>query len=145
MIEMVVAGVLIIGSWNLTIDSTDLISGAGSDIISPIESLTNQVIIDITDGHPFRDNWRLDVQKIDLIWDANFKIFLARTGDGTAHNRSAISGGLSYQEITDINQSFLSGNGKRSGIPIQVKLEGLSIQTPPALYSTTIVYTFIEL
>ena len=37
LIKTVIAGVLIIGSWSLTIDSTDLISGAGSDITSPIE------------------------------------------------------------------------------------------------------------
>lgn len=146
-IETVIAQVAIIvtGSWSLSIDSTDLVSGAGSDINSPFQSLTNQVDLELAGGHPFRDNWRVDVHRSDSNWDTNFQIFVTRTGDGTGHNRSAISGGLSYQEITVTSQLFFSGNGDRSGIPLQLQLDGVSVQTPPDLYSTTIIYTFVSL
>ncbi len=143
-IKTVVAGILIIGNWGFSINSADLISGAGSPINPSFESSVNQVTIDVTDLHPFRGNWRIDVRKADMIWNSNFQLFIARTGDGSAHRMATISGGLTYQNITDIDQSFFNGVGKRSDIPIQLKLEGITIQIPIGAYSTTIIYTITE-
>ncbi len=143
-IKTVVAGILIIGNWGFSINSADLISGAGSDINNIFESSVNQVTIDITNIHPFRVNWRIDVRKADMVWNSNFQLFITRTGDGTGHRRATISSGLTYQNITDIDQLFFSGLGKRSGVPIQLKLEGVTVQIPVGSYSTTIVYTITE-
>ena len=143
-IKTVVAGILIIGSWGFSINSADLISGAGSDINNSFVSGVNQMMIDVTDIHPFRVNWRIDVRKADVFWDSDFQLFIARTGDGTGHKRATISGGLSYQNITDIAQTFISGTGKRTAVPIQLKLEGVTVQLPIGSYSTTIVYTITE-
>ena len=143
-INSVMAGIIITGSWSLSIGSTDLISGAGSDISNPFVSLANQVSIEVTDARPFRDDWRIDIHKSDAIWPAGFRLFVMRTGDGTGHNKATISGGLSYLEISDTDQLFFLGAGNRSGIPIQLKLEGVSVQIPPGLYSTTVIYTVTE-
>ncbi len=143
-IKTVIAGILIIGSWSLSISSADLITGAGSDINNSFVSISNQVMIDITDINTFENNWRIDVHKTDVIWDTNIQLFIARTGEGNGNEKSTISGGLSYQNITDIEQLFFAGRGQRIGVPIQLKFEGITIRLPIGSYSTTIVYTITE-
>lgn len=143
-IKTVFAGLLIIGSWSLSISSADLIAGAGSDINNHFVSISNQVMIDITDVYTIENNWRIDVHKTDVIWDTNIQLFIARTGEGSGEKKSKILGGLTYQNITDVEQLFFAGTGQRIGVPIQLKLEGLTIRLPLGSYATTVVYTITE-
>ncbi len=87
-------------------------------------------------------NWGLDVKKIDTNWHSNLHLHVKRTSDGTGSG--TISGGDSYQEVTDIDQSFFSGNSDRSNVNVQLKLTGVSIQVPPDTYTTTIYYTVFD-
>jgi len=143
-IKTVIAGILIIGSWSLSISSADLIAGAGSDINNSFVSISNQVMIDITDVNSIENNWRIDIHKTDVIWDTNIQLFIARTGEGSGQKNSTILGGLTYQNITDREQLFFAGRGQRSGVPIQLKFEGLTIGLPNGSFSTTVVYTITE-
>ena len=127
------------GSWSETIDASDLQAGAGSDLISTYESAADTVSIDIT---ATSGNWGLDVKKIDTNWHSNLHLHVKRTSDGTGSG--TISGGDSYQEVTDIDQSFFSGNSDRSNVNVQLKLTGVSIQVPPDTYTTTIYYTVFD-
>jgi len=131
--------ITVTGSWSETIDALDLQAGAGSDLISTYESAAEAVSIDIsaTSG-----NWGLDVKKIDTNWHSNLHLHVKKTSDGTGSG--SISGGDSYQEVTDIDQSFFSGNGDRSNVNVQLKLNGVSIQVPPDTYTTTIYYTVTD-
>jgi len=128
--------ITVTGNWSETIDSTDLQAGAGSDLISTYESAVDTVSIDIS---ATIGNWGLDVKKFDTNWHSDLHLHVKRTSDGTGSG--SISGGGAYQEVTDTDQSFFSGNGDRSSINVQLELTGVSIQVPPDTYTTTVYYT----
>lgn len=129
-----------IGSWSETIDSLDLQAGPGSDLIGTYESASNQIKINVESTNEY---WRVDVRKSDTNWHSNFQLSVRRTSDGTGN--SPVSGGTSYQEITDIDQSFFNGHRQRTDIDVQLKLTGISIQIPPDTYTTTVNYTVVEI
>lgn len=130
------------GNWSETIDALDLQAGAGSDLISTYQSTSNAVSIDISGTAGVDDNWRVDVKKVDSVWHNSFHLYVKRTSDGTGSG--SISGGDTYQEVTDTDLSFFSGNGDRNNINVQLKLTGVSIQAPPDTYTTTIYYTVVD-
>ena len=129
----------VVGDWSETIDVTDLQSGPGSDIVSNHESASNVGVVDITGT---TSNWDVDVKKTDSNWHANFTLNVRRTSDGSG--AGSISGGTSYQEITDTDASFFSGYRSRSNVNLQLQLTGASVQITPDTYTTTISYTITE-
>jgi hypothetical protein len=132
--------ITVTGSWNEIIDSADLQGPAGSDLISSCESASNQIDIDITE---VTGSWEVTIRKADTNWDSNLSLYAKRTSDGTA---GTINGGTTYQEISDIDQSFFwSDSGVDTyNIFIQLKVSGLSVQIPPDNYTTTVYYTITE-
>lgn len=128
------------GSWNLNITAGDLISGAGSDLKSTYESDKRAITIDITRSEK---NWQVDVCKSDTNWPNNFHLYVKRTSNGSGSGN--ISGGTTYQEVTDTDKYFFSGEKKCRRINIQLKLSGVSIAIPPNSYITTIIYTVTEI
>lgn len=138
------------GSWSVTIDETDLVAGAGSDLNSTYTSETNQITVNIDKivyGN-FWDwlvnyNWRVDVRRSDINWDSNFRLYVRRTGNGFGFG--SISGGTSFQEVTLVDQTFFSGSRRRYYIYLQLQLENVSINISPDTYSTTVIYTVTEL
>ena len=137
--------ITVFGTWDLIITDLDLQGGAGDDFNPSYESAIDAVTVDIGGIHPFNQNYRVDVSKVDSTWHSNFHLYVRRTSEGSGHNKSSISGGITYQEVTDIDQTFFSGLGGRSGITIQLNLTGVSIQVPPDSYVTTIYYTALEI
>jgi len=133
------------GSWSETIDASDLIAGAGSNVNSTYTSPGDQATVDITLTSGALDEWRVDVKKSDSTWHSSTHLYLRRSSDGTpGHIGATISGGTSYLEVTDIDQAFFSGSGDRLNVGIQLRLTGFSIQVPPGNYSTTVTLTFID-
>lgn len=130
------------GDWSRTITASDLQAGAGSDLASTYESASNQASITISGTGGNTDAWRVDVRRTDTTWHANFTLSVKRTADGSGGG--GISGGTAYQAITTTDASFFSGTGDRTGVTAQLKLEGMSVQVPPATYSTTITYTVVD-
>ena len=128
------------GSWSLSADASDLVAGAGSDLIGTYESNSDQIVLDIDVG---RGNFRVDVNKINTNWHSDFQLSVRRTSDGTGDGK--ISGGTSYQEITDTYQSFFTFKKDRTGINLQLKLSGVSVQVAPDTYTTTVYYTVAKI
>jgi hypothetical protein len=122
------------GSWNETIGSPP--PAAGSDLPNTCESASNAISINITSTS---GNWGLTVRKIDSKWHDNLHLYIKRASNGTG--TGTISGGSSYQEVTDIYQNFFSGNSDRNNVSVQFELTGVSIQVPPDTYTTTVYYT----
>lgn len=134
--------ITITGSWTKIIDETDLQGPPGSDLTYSYESSTNEIIIDIGNCGS-KDSWGVDVKKLDGNWHSNFYLYVKRTSDGSGAPGSKTLGGTSYQEVTDIDQAFFTGKGIRTGIAVQLKLDGVSVQIPIDTYTTTIYYTVI--
>lgn len=131
------------GGWSRTITADDLQARAGSDLVSTYESAADAGALTISGTTGNDDAWRVDVRRTDTNWHGNFTLSVKRTGDGTGGG--SISGGTAYQIIGTSDAEFFSGAGDRGGIPLQFRLQGMSIQVPPAdTYSTTITYTVVD-
>ena len=133
--------ITVTGSWSETIDASDLQAGAGSDLINSYESTPNSALVEIKGAG--QKNWRVDIRKMDINWHTDFRLYVRRTGDGSGSG--SISGGISYQEVTDFDQAFFDGARNRSDIPIQLRLTDVSVQIPPNTYSTEVWYTVVDI
>jgi len=138
--EAAIVSIDVTGSWSLSIDASDLVAGAGSDLIDTYESNSDQIVLDIDVG---RGNFRVDVSKINTNWHSDFQLYVRRTSDGTGSGE--ISGGTSYQEVTDTYQSLFTFKKDRTGINLQLKLSGVSVQVAPDTYTTTVYYTVVKI
>ena len=134
-------------SWDLRITPLHLVNGAGSDLPKVFESLPNQVYLNIIKAKVPNpgDGWRIDVKKIDVKWDQTLTLFLRRTGNGRGFYKHFISGGRAYQTITEIDRTFMIGNGGRKLIPVQFKLEGVSVKINADSYKSVIYYTLVDI
>ena len=130
------------GSWSLSITSADLVNGAGSDLKSDYESAADAVSVSISATTGASDAWLVDVKKDDTNWHRNFILYVKRTSDGTG---GSVSGGTAYQQIDKKQRLFFSGSGDVSGVKVQLKLSGVSIQIPPDTYTTTVYYTVVDI
>lgn len=128
------ADINVTGHWSKIVNRTDLVDGAGTDIAPSIESSPAIATLDITgtgDGP-----WTVRVTMEDFGWPPGASVAIRRSG-----NDSGISGGASYIPIDTTSRVFFSGTGDRTGIQIQIKVDGVDIHTVPALYSLTITYS----
>ncbi len=130
--------ITVTGSWVLTIGLLDLQGGAGSDFNPTYESAVDQIEIDIKDAAKI--NWRVDVSKIDINWDSRMILSVKRTGGG-----KEITGGTVYQEVTDTDQEFFRGSKNNNNIPVQLQLDGMTVEIQQDTYTTTIYYTVMEI
>lgn len=142
--------ITVTGSWSPSISNT-LITEAGLDFSGSTTSLSNQVLIRVMRSTSFfsgLSTWRVDVNKSDINWNNNLVLSTVRTGNGTFQSTffsSGISGGTTFQTITNANTPFFSGNGNITNIPIQFRLSGYSVLIPAGNYSTNVIYTLIAL
>lgn len=130
------------GSWSLSIASSDLTAGAGSDLKSDYESAADAVSISISATTDASDAWRVDVKKVDTNWHGNFTLYVRRTSDGAG---GSVTGGAAYQQVGNTGASFFSGSGNVSGVKVQLKLSGVSLQIPPDTYTATVYYTVVDI
>lgn len=132
------------GGWSETINEADLVSGAGSSLLDTYESATGASVIDITNAVDKKDNWRVDVRRVDGGgWHGDFTVYVKRTSDG--NGQGSISGGLSYIEVTTTDTEFFSGAGNLWNIDVQYQLTGMSIYVLPNNYSTTVIFTVVDI
>lgn len=129
------------GSWSRSVDASDLVSGAGSNLASSYESTAGAITLTITGTVGGTDSWRIDVKKVDASWSSVLPLYFRRTDAGSG---GSVSGGTTYQQITDADLSFFSGAGDVSGIGLQAQVGGVSVTVPPAAYSTAVYFTVVD-
>ena len=122
------------GDWNYSIPSTD-ITEAGLDYTGTYESNVNQVYIDVQ----YNNKWDVSINKNDIDWLDDFKLSVRRTGDGLGSKK--LLGGVNYREIKNRVAQFFSGDRDRLFIPIQYKIQNISVTIPANTYIVEIVYT----
>lgn len=131
--------IAVTGSWSQTIGPANLNAGAGSDLPSVYTSAGNQVLLGLSDP-----SWRVSVQRVDASWNSNLNLYVQRTSDGSTPN-GTIAGGTAYQLVTPSAQSFFTGTKNFTNIAVQVQLTGVSLQVPPAAYSTGLTFTITHI
>ena len=136
-------------SWATVVPTTE-VTEAGSDFTGTYTSLANVKTLSVTNGgvnstaEIYGYDWTISVYKVDAAWDNTAKIYVQRTGSGTPRKSSRptkVTGGTTYQPITDTNRTFFSGSRGSTAIPIQYQLQGVSVVMAVRTYTTTIYYT----
>ncbi len=136
-------------SWTTTVPATN-VTEAGNDFTGTYTSATNVKTLGVTNGNKNSAAevngyyWTIYVRKVDITWDNTAKIYTQRTGSGTPRSTlrtSTVTGGTTYQQITDTNQTFFTGYRGSTAIPIQYQLQGVSVVMAVKTYTTTIYYT----
>lgn len=128
------------GSWVENIGSSDLISGAGSDLTDTYTSPIAATTLEVSGCAEQTEEWQILIKRVDQIWDSgHFVLAVKRTSTGTG--AGTITGGDSFQVVTTSDAFFLTGQGDRSGITIQYQLSGVSVQTLPDNYNTVVEFT----
>ncbi len=132
------------GSWSPTTTAGDLVSGAGSELVTSYESTAGSLTIDISATTGAGDAWRVDVRRSDTNWPTGAGVVLSikRIDDGAGSG--AISGGTGYQAVTTSDVEFFSGSGDRTDVDIQLKVSSVSLLIAPDNYSTSVVYTVVD-
>lgn len=130
------------GSWSTSVSSSDLISGAGSELTTAYESSAGAIDLDVTLAADAGDVWRIEVRRADSTWDSSVKVWVRRTDGGTGDG--SVVGGLTWMEVGPTDQLFFTGAGNRTGMSVQVRVDGLSLSVPPAAYLTTLQYTLVD-
>ena len=131
--------ITVTGSWSQTIGSASLSAAAGSDLVGTYTSAADQVLLDLSDPR-----WRVSVQRVDAFWHSNLNLYVQRTSNGSTPN-GTISGGTAYQSVTTSAQSFFTGTKNFSNIAVQIQLSGVSLQVPPATYTTGLTFTITHI
>jgi hypothetical protein len=129
------ADINVAGSWSKLVNRTDLIDGAGTDLLTPVESPPAVATLDIT-GFEEEALWTVTVVMNEVSWPPGTSVAVRRSS-----NDSGVSGGSSYLPVDGNSRIFFSGSGDRLGIQIQIKVDGIDIHTAPAIYSLAITYS----
>lgn len=139
--------------WSVSVPASS-INEAGLDYSLSPNSLSNQTLISVTSipGSFGAGSYQVFVQKADVVWNANLKLNVLRTGAGTGSGffgGGSINGGLSEIELSNNAQLFFSGNAgffgsSRTNVPIQYQITGLTVLIPAQSYSTTVIYTVTD-
>jgi hypothetical protein len=128
--------------WTISVGAAHLQAGAGSEFESPIVSDVHVAFLSITNTGGASWNLRISRTVVGDPLPAGVVVSLKR-GGGSAE--AGISDGLTYQPLTDQTEAFFSGTGDYESVEILVRLDGITTQTIPDLYSLTIRYSVVEL
>jgi hypothetical protein len=145
-LEAEAVGIKVSGKWTEQVGESELTAGAGSDLSPTYTSATGQFTLRISGfgtDIAVQDAWRIDVRKVDSSWDAALNIFVKRTSNGTG--TGLVIGGTSFQEVTNIDQTFFTGSNNRTSLDVQSRITGVSLQISPAAYTSAIVFTVVDI
>lgn len=130
-------------SPSVTVTSSDLASGAGTDLTDTKVVPTTQrldVTIPFLSGNVL---WEVDVflNTTTANWPSNVAIYAKRTSNGGNAN---VSGGTSNILLTTSPQTFFTGRYSASNVTVQYTITGLALANcpPSATYSYPIRYNF---
>ncbi len=126
--------------WIETIPVSDILE-AGNDYVGTYISANNQT--EITINPRKKNNTTIVFIRKEYVfgdWHPNLDLQIRRTDTGNGDS----SGGTSFQTITDNNAVFFLTNGQQRKVPIQYRINGISVLLPVQDYTATIIYTVYD-
>ncbi len=130
--------------------STFDLTEAGMDYTHAVTS-TSGPMITISHKHGRKKNfgefeWRLAVHKSDVYWNNELKVDIRRSGDGEPGSRfnNWIAGGTNFQTLTAMPITFFEGGAVRNNVPVEFRINNISVLIPADEYETTIYFTVYE-
>ena len=134
------ADVSSIGNWTETVDASDLIAGAGSNVTSQYESVSGSTILAIV--NTAGGSWRVLARCSADVWHDNLTLSLRRTSDGSGSG--TILGGSGYVQLSSLDTEIFSGIGDRSSVAVQFRLTGMSKDIFPNTYNSGITFIIVQ-
>ncbi len=122
-----------------TIGPGDLVAGAGTDLAAQYESASGATSLDI--ANTAGSAWRVLARRSSGTWNGAFRLSVRRSSDGSGSG--SIRGGASYVELSNVDTEIFTGVGNRSGVALQLKLNGMSKNVSPDTYSSGIIFTVV--
>lgn len=124
------------GPWSGLLGAAELEAGAGTNFRSPVVSDVLLAVLEIS--HTGGANWNLKIALVDPgQWPAGVHVLLRRSGGS---GEAGLSDGLAWRTLTGDLQSFFSGAGDYPGVEILLRVDGVSVLTPPGGYALNIRY-----
>jgi len=124
------------GDWAETINASKLVSGAGSNLQSQLQSLAGVTTLTISN---VSGAWTLRARRSGGSWHGDVTLFVKRTSAGSGSG--SVSGGDAFVELTGSDVEIFSGSDARSNVALQFKLTGLSVGISPANYLSSVIFT----
>jgi len=124
------------GDWVESLNASNLVSGAGTDLPANLESISGTTVLSVSN---VTGSWRVTARRSASTWNSNLTLYVRRTTSGSG--TGSISGGDSYVEVTGGDSEIFTGVDARGSISIQYKLTGLAHNIPPATYLSSLVFT----
>ena len=137
----------------INFDNSQLsITEAGLDFPSSIVSeptVTLSVLFNDQSGGKTNPNqkWQIFINKSDLVWNSGLTVEAIRTGPGQvvdSHGTTTIVDGDNYQQITNVPAYFFKGRSEIAYIPLQFRVNGLSVVLGASSFETSIVLTVYD-
>ena len=131
------ADVQVLGGPSVSVlGAAHLEAGAGTDFRSPVVSDVLLAVLEISNTGGA--SWSLKIA-LDgpAQWPAGVGIFLKRSGGS---GEAGLSDGLGWRALTGDLQPFFSGAGDYPGVEILLRVDGVSVHTPPGGYALTLRY-----
>jgi hypothetical protein len=129
------------GDWQVEINVTAWEDGVQELTPEVVESDPSQIRLSINWFANLNPRYEVDITRMDGQWHPDLQLSLRRTGEGNGYPWSWLSGGTTYQVVTDQPSAFFSGQWLRNNIPVQLKLETLAWPIPAGYYDTTLYFT----
>jgi len=133
--------IYVTGNWTLSISTADLQDGPGSDLNPTYTSSSDQIDIELKKVAKKKD-WQVSVRLSHVSWHNDFTFRVRRTSDG--RGAGWIAGGLSWIDVSEIEQNFFYGYKNRREISVQCQLDGMSCQIEAGMYTANVIYTVTE-
>ncbi len=128
------------GKWEKKIRASD-ITEAGNDYVGTYESDSDETEIEIKAKNKNKTITVLIRKEDDYDeWHPNLQLQVRRTDN----NNNNSNGGTSYQTITDFDSVFFYTEGRDNKVPIQYRINGISVLLPVQEYTTTIIFTVFQ-
>ena len=134
--------IIVMGGWTHPIDSGNLISGAGSNLLNTYQSDTRATTLSVIGGNK-NQAWQVYIECSEMNWPVGFQLAVKRTGAGDGKEGITVRGGLSFQNVNSAKTLFLTGTGDVHSIPVQYQLSGVSLGTSPNHYNTGVIFTVV--
>jgi len=137
-------------TWVRGILPSEEITNPGDDYTGTYNSLTNQTTISIkVKGKDKHKEFTLYVKRLDSgpTWPGDLNLNIARTSNGT-DKKSIINGEINYFQTISTNgfgTKFFTFKGTFKDVNLQYQFTGISVLLPVDSYSTTILFTVMQL
>jgi hypothetical protein len=134
------AEIAMTGNWLLHVNASDIERQSGKANNPGSECSRGTIMLDL--NLPSGNNsYAVHVRRSGSFWPADWRLSVHRSSNQSGN--AQLFGGESWQLVDTIGKELFSVTGDRARVPLILRINGISLKTPPGTYSTTLTYTVV--